>query len=259
MDWTLIFATKAHIPRWLNKKTLHPGSVRSRLARHPPLFDECSRKQDRLELLKDAKTKSCSSCYSKTLSPESLMVVLSKRKLTKQIQKRRWKKNIKQNTTRVWASYHFLAKINSEQAVAGGRVSKCNFAAFDFGYLAWAVAWFPLPGTVVWVPCFIAPCCLSVCFSLAPAPSPLFRWGPWYTSVNYGGRWPPVCLKSLNTCLRRVCQAAPVQFLTTSFTNKNAESVLQSRFCLSSFWLSHSPDGINLVLFVSSSHSKPQS
>lgn len=127
-------------------------------------------------------------------------------------------------------------------------------------------AWFPLPGTVVRVPCFInCPCCLSVCFSLAPAPSPHFRRGPWYTSVNYGGRWPPVYLKSLNTCLRRVCKAAPVQFLTTTVllqqTNKKyAKRVAKQILSVSFSALSLSPDGINL-LFVSSSHSleKPQS
>jgi hypothetical protein len=161
-DWTLYFRHQSTYPPLTKHKNHYtPGSVRSRLARHPPRFLTNVPEHNRLELLKDAKTKSCSSCYSKTHTqpPESLMVVLSKRKLTKQIQKRRWQKKHYS-----CVSFISFSGTRNKQLVAGGRVSKCNFAAIDFG--------FPLPGTVVWVPCFIAPCCLSVCFSLAPAPSP---------------------------------------------------------------------------------------
>jgi hypothetical protein len=107
---SFIFATKAHIPRWLNKKiSTPPEASGAGLLATPRAFWQMFPNTTGLSCSKMQKPNPAVPVIVKhthTQPPESLMVVLSKRKLTKQIpKKRRWQKK---NTTRVWASYHFL-------------------------------------------------------------------------------------------------------------------------------------------------------
>lgn len=233
-------------PLTKHKNTLHPGSVRSRLARFLINVPE----QDRLELLKDAKTKSCSSCYIKTFSPESLMVVLSKRKLTKQNPKKEMKK-IKHYSCVSFISFSGQNQLGTNSCLR--TCIKCNFVAFDFGYHTCGRLNFRSPAR--WYECLVCPCCLSVCFSLAPAPSPL----PAGALIHFCQLRRP-----LAAGLSKITQYMPSSSLQSStrsifddeLTKNKMRSVLQSTFvCLLFGSLTLSTESICFCFL--SSHSKP--
>lgn len=214
-------------PLTKHKNTLHPGSVRSRLARHPRFLRNVP-EQDRLELLKDAKTKSCSSCYIKTFSPESLMVVLSKRKLTKQNPKKDMKKITKHYSCVSFISFSGQNQLGTNSCLR--TCIKCNFVAFDFGYHTCGRLNFRSPAR--WYECLVCPCCLSVCFSLAPAPSLL----PAGALIHFCQLRRP-----LAAGLSKITQYMPSSSLQSStrsifddeLTKNKMRSVLQSTFvCL---------------------------